>query len=124
MTTSALAAVTLDACLREQRRSWGAGELEGFAAAFQRRAAEVMDVPWGLATKEDLRFPEVEGPRSATLPLLSWYFGEVHALCGSNAEVTARFYKVQQMLARPATLFHPRVALAVLRRRLSRHRAA
>jgi hypothetical protein len=49
---------------------------------------------------------------------LNWYVGHVHALCGYNIDVTARFYRVQHMLSAPAALFHPRVALAVLRRHL------
>ncbi|HSN98969.1 MAG TPA: FAD-dependent monooxygenase [Candidatus Nanopelagicales bacterium] len=118
MTTGALAALTLDGCLREQRRSRGPGSLDGLTTAFHARVAEMIEMPWRIATGEDLRFPEVEGERTRALPLLNWYAGHVHALCGYDPEVTARFYRVQHMLARPRALLHPRVALAVLRRYL------
>jgi 2-polyprenyl-6-methoxyphenol hydroxylase-like FAD-dependent oxidoreductase len=118
MTTGALAALTLGRCLRELRRARGQGAIRGLTAAFQERVAEVIELPWRLATGEDLRFPGVEGERAISLPLLNWYVEHVHALCGYDIEVTSRFYRVQHMLSAPAALFHPRVALAVLRRHL------
>ncbi|EYF03001.1 FAD-dependent oxidoreductase [Chondromyces apiculatus] len=118
MTTGALAAMTLDRCLREQRRARGPGDLCGLTRAFQARVAEVIEVPWRLATGEDLRFPEVEGERTRSQSMLNWYARHVHGLCGYDPEVTARFYRVQHMLSGPQALFHPRVALAVLRRQL------
>lgn len=118
MTTGALAALALGRCLREQARARGPCEIDGLSAAFRARAAEVIEAPWRLATGEDLRFPEVEGERPRALPLYNWYAGHVHMLCGYDPAVSERFYRVQHLLARPRALFHPRVALAVLRRQL------
>jgi len=118
MTTGALSAMTLGRCLREQRRTRGPGSLEGLAPMFQEKVAHVIDTPWQLATGEDLRFPEVEGERPRTLPLMNWYVEQVHAICGYDPDVMARFYRVQHMLTGPGALFHPRIALAVLRRQL------
>ncbi|AKT37818.1 uncharacterized protein CMC5_019610 [Chondromyces crocatus] len=121
MTTGALSALTLDRCLHEQRRARHTRpgeELCGLTRRFQSRVAEVVEAPWRIATGEDLRFPEVEGERSRSQTLLNWYARHVHGLCGYDPEVTARFCRVQHMLAGPLALFHPRVAIAVLRRQL------
>lgn len=122
MTTGALAAVTLDRCLRDRRRARGPAALEGLPAAFYRRMTKVIDVPWGMAVGEDLTFPEVVGKRGGVQPLLRWYVDELHALNGSDPAICDRFYRVQHMIAPPSTLFHPQVALAVLRRQLARLR--
>jgi 2-polyprenyl-6-methoxyphenol hydroxylase-like FAD-dependent oxidoreductase len=122
MTASALAAAVLGACLRDRRRAPRSRGLDGFSATFQRRVAQVIDASWGIATREDLRFPGVEGPRSPAVPLLNWYADGVYALSGSDPDITARFYRVQQMLAPPLSLFHPRVAIAVLRRQIRAER--
>lgn len=120
MTTSALAAATLERCLRDRPRALGPRALEGLPAAFYRRVARVIDVPWSLAVGEDLRFPEVEGSRGGAQPWLRWYVDELHALGADNAAVLDRFYRVQHMLSPRSSLFHPRVALAVLRRQIAR----
>jgi 2-polyprenyl-6-methoxyphenol hydroxylase-like FAD-dependent oxidoreductase len=118
MTTGALAALALGRCLRAQRRARGPGVIDGLTPMFQAEVADVIDTPWRLATGEDLRFPEVEGERSRALGLMNWYVAQVHALCGYDPEVMARFYRVQHMLTGPRALLHPRIALAVLRRQL------
>lgn len=118
MTTGALAALTLGRCLRDQRKARGPGVIDGLTPMFQSEVAGVIETPWRLATGEDLRFPEVEGERSRSLPLMNWYVAQVHALCGYDPEVMARFYRVQHMLTDPRALFHPRIALAVIRRQL------
>jgi len=38
-----------------------------------RHAVEVVDVPWNMAAREDVRVPEVEGERTLGTAALHWY---------------------------------------------------
>ena len=62
MTTAALDAEALDATLREQRRKYGAGQITGLGARFQKRVAKILATPWQMATGEDFRWPQTTGP--------------------------------------------------------------
>lgn len=114
MTVSALDALALDACLKDQRRRCGA-DLTGLWRKFQPEVAKVADVPWQLTTGEDLRYPQAEGPRPASLGFLHWYIGKVHEAAGHDQQITHRFYQVMHMLAPPSVLFRPDVMLRLAR---------
>ena len=114
MTTAALEAKTLAACLHQQLRIRADGDLAGFARRFQKALARVVEVPWLLATSEDFRYPETQGHRPPGIRLFNWYTGRVHALAGSHPLVTLRFYEVVHMLRPPTALLTPRILFAVL----------
>ena len=65
MTTGALAARTLDRCLRAAPWSDGTG---GFARRFHRLLAGVIATPWMLTTTEDFRSPAATGRRAELGP--------------------------------------------------------
>ncbi len=119
MTTAALEAKALDACLDRQSRLRSRGDLMGLARRFQKAIAKVVDVPWLLATGEDFRHPETVGYRPPGMDLLNWYTARVHVLAGSHPVVTLRLYQVLNMLKPPMVLFEPRVLLPVLFKRWS-----
>ncbi len=115
MTTAALEAKALNACLHQHLRAHG--DLHGFAHRFQKEVARVVRVPWRLSTGEDFRYPETEGHQPPGTRLLNWYASRVHELANSHPLTTLRFYEVLHMLKSPAALLDPRILFAVLFKR-------
>jgi 2-polyprenyl-6-methoxyphenol hydroxylase-like FAD-dependent oxidoreductase len=115
MTVAALAAGTLDDCVREQRR---AGDLDGLAARFQRQLARRNAGAWMLSTGEDLRFPTTTGGRPGpVLRLQHRYLDRVGAACTRDPAVADAYIRVVGMLERPTALITPRVLVAAARSR-------
>ncbi|MCV2490785.1 FAD-dependent oxidoreductase [Geodermatophilus sp. YIM 151500] len=115
MTTAALAATTLDDCLCEHRRRRG-GDLDGFARRFQRRLARRTADPWSLSTGEDLRFPTTTGMQvTPATRMMHGYLDRVSAASTRDPAVGDAYVRVLGMLARPASLFAPRVLAAAAR---------
>ena len=120
MTSSALAAATLDRCLTEHRqRSLGTG----LPKRFFRQVAREIDRPWRLAACEDFRYPEVRGVKMRGTDAVNWYMKKVHQAALHDPAVYRAFIYVMHLLKSPVTLFHPRMALRVLRARLAQRRA-
>jgi len=119
MTTAALEASTLRACLQQQQEQGlrGRRNVAGFAHHIQKAVAKVVDVPWLLATSEDFRYPEAQGHRPVSLGLLNWYTRRVHELVADDHEAALRFYEVAHMLKPPTALFAPHILFAVLFKR-------
>jgi 2-polyprenyl-6-methoxyphenol hydroxylase-like FAD-dependent oxidoreductase len=113
MTISAMEALTLDGCLREQHRTRGT-DLIGLWRRFQTQVAKVVDVPWQLTTGEDFRYSETEGRRPVGTAFMHWYTGKMHRAASHHAQVAQRFYQVMHMLESPAVLFHPGVMFRLL----------
>ena len=118
VSTAAVAAETLDACLCEQRRRRPAADLDGLARRFQRRLARRNANPWTLSTGEDLRFPTTTGMRvSAAMRLQHRYLDRVMAATTRDPATADTYMQVVGMLAHPMTLFAPRVLAAAARAR-------
>lgn len=111
MTVSALAALTLDACLKEWR-----GDLSGLPQRYFRKVAKVIDVPWALAAGEDFRYREVAGARPVGIELVNWYVAQAHRAATRDGAVNRAFLQVMNMLEPPTLLFRPGIVLRVLRR--------
>jgi hypothetical protein len=116
MTTAALGALALDACLRAHRRHAERGDPAGFARDFQRRLAKVNSVPWMLATGEDLRYRTTGMPATRGTRMMHWYLDQVMALSTENASVRRVLMEAFNMLRQPSALFQPRIMLCVLAR--------
>ena len=123
MSTSALDAMALDACLRQQAAQQPAGDLTGFANRFRKQLAGVIANPWMMATGEDFRYPQTEGRRPPGLGLLHWYTGQIHALTAHDARVLQQFLYVMNMLKPPTALFAPPIVWRVLRAQFRRSAA-
>ena len=108
MSVAALEAQALD-------ESLGAG-LDGLASRFHRRAKKVIDIPWLIATGEDLRFPQVEGDRPPGFRLVNRYLERVHAVASDDPVVCRKFFDVLNLFAPPVSLMSPRIAWRVLAR--------
>lgn len=115
MTTAALEALALRACLRH-------GE-HGLARRFFARAGRVIDIPWSLAVGNDLRYPAIDAPRSAMTRFVNWYIARLHPVAWEDPAVAAAFLRVINLMAPPPSLMHPAIALRVLRGSLWRRRA-
>jgi 2-polyprenyl-6-methoxyphenol hydroxylase-like FAD-dependent oxidoreductase len=93
--------------------------LEGGTADLPKRfftaAAAVVDNPWTMAMGGDLRYPEVEGPRSRFGDFINWYLGKLHVAARTDASVSLAFHSVANLLKDPPSLLHPRVALRVVK---------
>jgi 2-polyprenyl-6-methoxyphenol hydroxylase-like FAD-dependent oxidoreductase len=107
MSVAALEARALDECLAQ-----GEGKL---AARFFKQAGKIIDIPWSTAVGNDLRFPEIEGPRSAMTKFINWYVGKLHHAAHHDAEVSVAFLKVVNLLAPPPSIMHPRIMWRVWR---------
>jgi 2-polyprenyl-6-methoxyphenol hydroxylase-like FAD-dependent oxidoreductase len=114
MTVAALAAETLDGCLRtlEARRT---PNLDALARNFQGRMSRVVDLPWQLAVGEDLRFRETTGRRSLKVRLMHAYVARLHEAAGDSPRVAETFNLVRNMLAPRSALFSREVLTELLR---------
>jgi 2-polyprenyl-6-methoxyphenol hydroxylase-like FAD-dependent oxidoreductase len=108
MSVAAMEAKALDECL--------AAGPEGLWRRFYSVARKIVDIPWLIATGEDLRFPQVEGRRSAAFHAMSRYIERVHATASEDPVVCRKFFDVLNLLAAPSSLMSPRVAWRVLTR--------
>lgn len=107
MTVSALEALALRDCLRD-----GAGQL---GQRFFRSAAKLIDIPWGIAVGSDLRFPEVEGPRTPKVRMVNAYLARLHVAAGSDAVLGRAFLRVVNLIDPPERLMSPELAFRVMR---------
>ena len=114
MTVSALEAKLLSDCLNEiaARRT---PNIAALTCNFRSRVGDIVDLPWQMATGEDLRFPQTPGPRSLKLKFLHWYTARLHRAAGESALVVERFHRVMHMLAPSSTLFGRDVLAELLR---------
>jgi 2-polyprenyl-6-methoxyphenol hydroxylase-like FAD-dependent oxidoreductase len=108
MTVASQQALALDAALRE-------GAPDTVATRFFRRAARVIDTPWTLTVSEDLRYPQVPGPRPLPVRILHRYLAALHRASETDAVVCRAFHRVANMLAAPPSLLRPGVVARVAR---------
>ncbi|XXY45203.1 FAD-dependent monooxygenase [Sorangium sp. So ce269] len=110
MSVACLGASALDRCLREQAR----GDVRGLAERFQRELASLTDLPWRLATTEDLSFPEATGERPFWFGAMRWYNRKLAEISAYDTAVYGRWLLVLHLIRGLATCFSPSVVLAVL----------
>ena len=100
-----------EAALLQEALSGGKADL---ARRFFRAAAITIDTPWDVAVGNDLRHPQVEGPRPAKVRFINWYVGKVHQAARHDARVSDAFLQVANLQAAPERLLHPRVVTRVV----------
>src|SRR4051812_5870522 len=106
MTVAAQEASLLQACLRF-------GDADP-ARRFFRAAKGTIDVPWDIAVGNDLRHPQVRGPRSPKVRFINWYIGKLHMAARRDAVLANAFLKVANLTMSPAGLLHPSVVMRVI----------
>jgi 2-polyprenyl-6-methoxyphenol hydroxylase-like FAD-dependent oxidoreductase len=123
MTAAALGAALLD----EQLAGAGGRFPPRFGMTFQRRLARRLQTPWLMATGEDFRWENTEGPRPGPAArLVQGYFDRVIRLALHNQTASRAFIQVAHLLQPPTSLFRPDVLLPALgsnRQRLANPRS-
>jgi 2-polyprenyl-6-methoxyphenol hydroxylase-like FAD-dependent oxidoreductase len=107
MTVAALEAIDLRTAL--------ASGLEGLPRRFFRRAARTVTRAWTLAAGEDLRFPEVTGPRPLGARAVNAYVAACHRATHRDPDVLRAMYSVFELQRRPEVLVAPGMLARVWR---------
>ncbi|MBO3751147.1 tryptophan 7-halogenase [Streptosporangiaceae bacterium NEAU-GS5] len=111
MTTAAMSARWLATCLKAGSVSEGSD----LTRRYFKGVARVVDVAWNITVGNDLRFPQVEGPRTAKVKVLNRYLSRLHRVAAEDTAVGAAFLTVANFLAGPERLVSPGVMWRVLR---------
>lgn len=123
LSVAAMSVDVLAHCLADQP----SGTVVGLARRFPKRLSPVLDQAWQVATGEDLRFPQVEGPRPVPLKLINAFLIKLFQLLSVDREALTAFLQVQHMLAPVTVLLKPRIiwrALTFRAPKPSKHEAA
>jgi hypothetical protein len=108
------------------RQCLEAGDAD-LARRFFAAAKGAIDVPWDIAVGNDLRHPNVQGPRSPKVRFINWYIGKLHMAARHDAELATAFLRVANLEAPPTLLLSPANVLRVIRGNFSQgasvHRA-
>ncbi|MBV8832929.1 MAG: hypothetical protein JO108_27330, partial [Acidobacteriaceae bacterium] len=94
--------------------------MHNFARRFFAKAAKIVDTPWTIVVGNDLRMPEIKGPRNAKLRFINWYISKLHRAGHRDPFAAEAFLRVSNFLAAPPSVFHPKVAMRVLKGNLTR----
>jgi 2-polyprenyl-6-methoxyphenol hydroxylase-like FAD-dependent oxidoreductase len=128
MTVSALEAEALDFCLREKGSGLPPYSRSDLGPRFFRKVSSVVDLPWRLAASADVRYPNVDGPRTWSTTLFNWYLSKLHGVTAHDPAVHRQFIKVINLMDPPISLLRPPLPLRVLQgslvHRVPRHRPA
>lgn len=122
MSVAAMDAELLDALLKD----YAGRDLSGFADDFQKRLAKTVEIPFALATADDLQQPTVEVTRSDAekqswlLKQIGLYFRALIAVTDADPVVFTQFLKVMNMIDEPKSLLTPPIMLRVARYYLRR----
>jgi 2-polyprenyl-6-methoxyphenol hydroxylase-like FAD-dependent oxidoreductase len=106
MSVALCQAKALDECLAD-------GD-DGVAKRFMARVDAIVDVPWGITTGEDLRYPSVVGKRPPGFSVLGRYMERVHQAASRDPVVLRRFFDVAGLIAPPTAILSPAIAWRVL----------
>ena len=120
ITTATLAGLTLANCLQQQKTDRTSYGLVGLSRRFQKQLAKVNEVPWLMATSDDLRWSTTIGAKpDLKMRFMHKYIEKViHSACYDNY-VHQKFIEVVHMLEQPTVLFSPKVLFKILSRESS-----
>jgi 2-polyprenyl-6-methoxyphenol hydroxylase-like FAD-dependent oxidoreductase len=112
MSVSALQALALRNTLAEGQRH--------LARRFFAAAAKPTDQAWQLATGADLALAVVTASPPKSVRTINAYIRRLHAAATRDPVLTRQFLRVSGLLASPAALMKPSIAMRVLIRNLHR----
>jgi flavin-dependent dehydrogenase len=114
ITVAACQAVLIREALKHDRTPVGQGPME--TRRLQRRIAAVADLPWSVATTEDLRHPSSAGSQTTLQRLMGLWTAQLARLIAHGDRSAYRaFARVYHLMAVPITLFNPAVIAATCR---------
>jgi 2-polyprenyl-6-methoxyphenol hydroxylase-like FAD-dependent oxidoreductase len=111
MTTAAMTALWLRTCLGSS------SDVAGLTRRYFKGVNRIIDVPWAITVGNDLRFPEVPGPRTTRMHILNAYMPRLHRAATVDPVVGETFLKVANFMAPPQSLVSPRMLWRVWRAR-------
>jgi 2-polyprenyl-6-methoxyphenol hydroxylase-like FAD-dependent oxidoreductase len=85
-------------------------------------AAAVIDTSWDITVGNDLRHPQVRGPRPAKVKFINWYIGKLRRAAERDGTLARAFLRVTNLEAQPQSLLHPAIVLRVIRGNLGHRR--
>lgn len=106
MTLAALTAEALEQAL--------AGGTNGLAARYFRAAHRALDGPWQTVIANDLRHPDVVGPRPAAWRFFSAYVDRVQRAAHRSPAAAIALLKVSEIMEPPTSLLRPAILLRAL----------
>ena len=114
ITVAACQALLIRDALTEERMSVGRGPLA--TRRLQRRIGAAADLPWSVATTEDLRHPSSSGSQTPVQRLVGLWTAQLARLVahGDRGAYLA-FARVYHLMAAPAMLFNPRIIFSACR---------
>jgi flavin-dependent dehydrogenase len=105
---AACQALLIRDALRRDRTPVGRGPLQ--TRRLQRRIGAAADLPWAVATTEDLRHPSSSGTQSPIQRLVGRWSSQLGRLAAhGDRDAYLAFARVYHLMAAPAMLFSPRV---------------
>jgi 2-polyprenyl-6-methoxyphenol hydroxylase-like FAD-dependent oxidoreductase len=114
ITVAALEAVVLRDAL--DRAASGGGVAAGYSVALLRRFASVVDLPWGVATGEDLRFMSDGSRQGLAQRILGAWARRLNRMAvHGNDRARFQLAKTYHLMGSPLGLFHPALVAGALR---------
>lgn len=114
MTAAALEAMAIDSVLRKQ------GLKKGVGRQMQKAVAKAVDIPWMMATSEDMRHPDVGVKVPMMNRFMNWYTKQVQNVAAYDTVAHRVFMDVMNMVSPPTQIFMPRVLVRVVNHVLRR----
>lgn len=110
MTTGALSALALQKCFQTQNST----DLAGLGQNFQKQLSKVIQIPWLMATGEDLRYPGTKGDKPGIADrFVQKYIDRVIRIMPDYPNIVDAFFQVMNLLQPPTILFRPNIAVKV-----------
>jgi 2-polyprenyl-6-methoxyphenol hydroxylase-like FAD-dependent oxidoreductase len=109
MTTAAMSAMWLRDCL--------AARSDRLTRRYFHGVTHIIDVPWDITVGNDLRFPQVPGPRTRRLKMINSYLPQLHRASTVDPYVGETFMRVANFLVPPQRMLSPRMLWRVWRGR-------
>jgi flavin-dependent dehydrogenase len=114
ITVAACQALLIRDALKHDRTPAGRGPLA--TRRLQRRIGAAADLPWSVATSEDLRHPSSSGSQTWVQRLLGLWTAQLARLVAhGDRDAYLAFARVYHLMAAPAMLFNPRVIYSACR---------
>jgi 2-polyprenyl-6-methoxyphenol hydroxylase-like FAD-dependent oxidoreductase len=82
---------------------------------FFRRAAKVVDRPWSISVGSDLKFPGVEGRRTAQVRFVNAFLDRLYGAATEDRALGTAFLRVINLIDAPPRLLSPRIVARALR---------
>ncbi|HEY6685527.1 MAG TPA: FAD-dependent oxidoreductase [Propionibacteriaceae bacterium] len=114
ITVAACQALLIRDTLKHDRTPAGHGPME--TRRLQRRIGAAADLPWSVATTEDLRHPSSTGSQSRLQRLVGLWTAELARLAAhGDRSAFLAFARLYHLMASPAMLFNPAVIFSACR---------